>query len=161
MSKQDEKRLKKDPRYQRITEAHATMTARIAAAQAEIESAKADFAAAVPDLAGERHWPIDARAFETLRPRGDMVRVIRSTRGEDVATTDHEVENVTPTQISLVGYDKPFRIDGKYRGGDWWTFYRIHENDLAHIQAGEVKGWRQKPWGMERDSDISKKGPTT
>lgn len=25
----------------------------------------------------------------------------------------------------------------------------IHPDDLARIQSGELKGWRQKPWGQE------------
>ena len=145
MSKADEKALKRHPRYAALLAAHTRMQERIAAAQKEIDAAKEDFQAAAPELEWlPTHLPVELRAFAALRPKGDTVRVMRlGVAGRAHGEEECEIENVTATLVTLVGHVKPFR-DGRCGGYD--TSYRIHEDDLARIQSGELKGWRQKPW---------------
>jgi hypothetical protein len=147
MNNADEKRLKKDPRYQRIISAHAAMSARIEAAQREIEAAKEAFSAASPELFGVRGSSLDERVFNAIRPKGDKVRVVTS-HWTGCREIEAEIENVTAARVSLVGHDRPFR-DGYLRGQYGGASYKIHEDDLARIKAGELKGWRQKPWATE------------
>jgi hypothetical protein len=155
VNKADEKRLKKDPRYKRIVAAKTALDARIAEAkaayEADVTAARAAYVEAAPEMNTEVvnviAWkPLDEQVLQAIRPRGDTVRVIVK-RHSQQETNDIEVESVTPTTITLVGHTKPFRADGYGRGGDWFTSQRIHEDDLARIKSGEIKGWRQKPWG--------------
>lgn len=146
MNKADEKALKRHPRYAAILAARTRMLERIAAAQREIDAAKKDFQKATPELDGPLARSTEQRAFEALRPKGDKVRVVQSgCCVTDIVT--REIENVSATEVRIVGNTKPYRLDdGRWRGGDWSYSERIHEDDLARIKSGELKGWRQRPW---------------
>lgn len=152
MNKADEKQLKKDPRYQRIAAAYASLQSRLRAAEeahaAEVKAAEVAYREAAPEMAQTKPaGSLDEQILHALRPRGDTVRVAElGWLGRNRGESDCEVENVTATQVSLVGHSKPFR-DGYARHSDSLR-YRIHEDDLERIKAGEIKGWRQKPWGM-------------
>lgn len=152
MNKADEARLKKDPRYKSIMDAKSTLDARRAAAQAvfdaEMAAARAAYVEAAPEMKNEGDGAMsDEHIFAALRPRGDKVRVEEYGWLGAKTTTFAEVEHVTPTTVTLVNYRRPFRngfLRADYSGAPSYT---IHEEDMAKIRDGKLKGWRDKPWG--------------
>ncbi len=151
MNKADEKRLKADPRYTMILTAHGRLCIEFARAQQIQKEAMRHFEEATGIASPSVPGPIsDASIFDVLRPRGDKARVIpigfAAREGEPVSL---EIENVTEQRVRFATrYSEDFdKEHGYYRKRGYGDGARIHPDDLAKIKAGELKGWRQKPWG--------------
>ena len=140
MNKADEKRLKADPRYGRIMAAHAVLMKRSARLSALKQKAIDEFATACDGVEVDHEGLGDEAIFRALRPHGDKCRLGFGTWDE------REIESVTAHRV-FVGGDEYDRKTGRRRGG--YSRIRIHLDDLDRINAGELVGWRQKPWGSQ------------
>lgn len=143
MNKADKKQLKKDPRYAAVRDAHH----RLCVAYAEAQRIQLEATAAFKQETGIERTLVpaqeplpDERLFELLRPRGDKVRICRRLDLDIVV----ELESVTEKRIRAGGAEYDLEM-GARRGG--YERMYVHREDLAKIKAGELKGWRQKPWG--------------
>jgi len=148
MNESDKKRLHKDPRYQAIVavaEMHKARMAEIARLEAEaVEALRAAVAATgVGAVVNPKGDVYDHDVFNALRPRGDKCRFTpQSWTGRSEAEREVEIENVTAKRVKLGGGE--FGLEHGYGVGP--SRGKIHEDDLVKIRAGELKGWRQKPW---------------
>lgn len=153
MNKADEKKLHADPRYKAIRAAHKALMVMLANLDQQAAAAIHAYAQAtgrptpvVPSLR-EKLALDEAALFERLRPRGDRVRLLTwmyGNAGERPRDGDFELVSVTAKRATVHGLE--FRLDtGKAVLRN--ERVRIHPDDLARIQSGELKGWRQKAWG--------------
>ena len=156
MNKVDEKRLKADPRYKEICAGWKWLQDELAHLEERKQNTITSFESAHKigraDIRVDSTGNIDESLFEHLRPRGDKCRVIQiGVAGYERATRDVEIENVTEKRVTFASlYQSDFdKSNGYKRKGHYGDYdgAKIHPDDLAKIQSGELKGWRNKEWG--------------
>lgn len=148
---QDRAKLHADSRYQAIREAEARMMAALRKADSDAERAIAECETATGHKQPKRQFTYERsvvpereeRLFDLLRPRGDMVRV--ATVRHKKRGAEREVELCDCNTYWILAGGKDFHRHGGRENVKSNALF-IHPDDLARIQSGELKGWRQKAW---------------
>ena len=153
LSSEDKANLCADPRYKAVRAAEARLKEAFRGAHEAMMKAIAECEAVTGCSQGTPwQWNVVAASdddlFRRFRPPGDTMRVAHVKYGKRGTENVIEIESVGLSVLThgrSYGLSSGVQLHVPQREKPRAT--TIHPDDLKKINAGELRGWRQKTWG--------------